>query len=387
MFMLVLTGCWDRREINELSLVTGLALEQSDDEEAFSLTIEVLNASEMDPDLAEGLTPTITYQLKGLTMGELLTKMNLGITRELDFSHARTLIVDEEIAREGIAKFIQFLEKSGYFRTDFQIIVAKGVKASQIITTTYPIPKVPSLKIFEQLMTIRDTWGGFPQSDLNQFVYDLTQTGREPVVGALTIRGDATKGKNIDDNRELDLPAIIEYDGIAVFEKDRMIGYLSPEEARSYMWTQDVTETAVTVPCGEGYFSIQVYNAYTTIDTKFNNGLPEVTVDLIVEGDIYDNQCPNPLDDYNTYFNYEDILAKHIEEKIVATVTTVQEKFGVDIFGFGEHFNKQHHKEYKKYENQWNEKFKQLNVTANVEANLRRDGMRTKSFLTSKRKE
>ncbi|ARK31350.1 Spore germination protein B3 precursor [Halalkalibacter krulwichiae] len=314
--LLIVTGCWDRREINEISLVTGLALEVREDD-VFSLTIEVLNASEQDPQMSEGLTPTITYELKGLTMGELLAKMNMGITRDLSFSHARTLVVDEKVGKEGLSKFLQYLEKNGEFRTDFQIIVAKGVKASDIIATTYPIQKVPSMKMYEQFLTIQENWGGYPDTDLSDFIYEITSAGREPVAAAVTIRGDPTKGKNIDDNRELELGAIIEYDGLALFNKDKLVGFLSVEEARNFMWTQDISNTTVTAACGEeGYIAIQVYNSHTKVETNYENGVPSVALNIMIEGDIYDNQCSDGLDEVVTYNKYQKIMEEHLEVKI-----------------------------------------------------------------------
>jgi spore germination protein KC len=377
----VLTSCWDRTEINEVTLVTGLALEKSEDE-AFSLTIEAINASELDPQMSEGLTPTITYELKGLSMAELLVKMNIGITRKLNFSHARTLIIDEKVGKEGVSKFLQFLEKSGEFRNDFQIIVARGVRAKDIITTTYPIQKVPSMKMYEQFQTIQENWGGYPDTDLTDFVYGLTSPGREPVAAAVTIKGNPEKGSNIDNNKELELDALIEYDGMALFQKDKLVGFLSAEETRNYMWTQDLNQTTTTARCGEeGFFALQIFNSHTKVETDMKNGIPMITVRIIIEGDIHDNQCPDGLDDIKTYEKYQKIMEAHIKKKLTTTIKKVQKEFGVDIFGFGEHLRRQHYKEFKKHVDDWNEEFKKAEVTVEATVYLRRDGMRTKSFI------
>ncbi|KHF40409.1 Ger(x)C family spore germination protein [Halalkalibacter okhensis] len=379
--LVVLTGCWDRKELDRVSLVTGLALEISEDD-AFSLTIEAINASELNDQMSEGMTPTITYELQGLTMAELLKKMNMGITRELNFSHTRTLIVDEKVAKEGLSKFLHFLEKGGQFRNDFQIIVARGVKATDIITTTYPIEKVPSMKMYEQFTTIEENWGGYPQSALTDFVFALTSPGRHPVAAAVTIRGDPSKGHNVDDNRELDLNALIEYDGMAMFHKDRLVGFLSVEETRNYMWTQDLDQTTATAPCGElGYFALQVYNSHTKVTANYEKGVPNFTVRIIIEGDIHDNQCADGLDEISTYEKYQKLMKEQLEEKVKSTITLVQEKYGVDVFGFGEHLSKQQYKKFKELKDNWDEEFKRAKINVDATVYIRRDGMRTKSFI------
>ncbi|MDT8860661.1 Ger(x)C family spore germination protein [Alkalihalobacillus sp. MEB130] len=377
----IATGCWDRKELDQVSLVTGLALEISEDD-AFSLTIEAINASELNAQTAEGLAPTITYELKGLTMAELLNKMNMGITRELNFSHTRTLIVDEKVAEEGISKFLQFLEKSGQFRNDFQIIVAKGVKATDIITTTYPIQKVPSMKMYEQFTTIEETWGGYPQSALTDFVFSLTSEGRHPVSAAVTVKGKPEEGHNVDDNKDLDLDAVLEYSGMAMFHNDRLVGFLSVEETRNYMWTQDINRTTATAPCGEdGYFALQIYNSHTKVDASFENDVPKFTVRVIIEGDIHDNQCAHGLDEISTYENYQKIMEEHLEEKLTKTITSVQENHGVDVFGFGEHLSKQQYKKFKEHVDDWDEEFSHAVIDVVASVYIRRDGMRTKSFI------
>ncbi|WP_332631551.1 Ger(x)C family spore germination protein [Halalkalibacter flavus] len=379
--IVILSGCWDRKELDQVSLVTGLALEVSDDE-AFSLTIEAINASELNDQTAEGMTPTITYELKGLTMAELLNKMNLGITRELNFSHTRTLIIDEKVAKEGISRFLQFLEKSGQFRNDFQIIVARGVRAKDIITTTYPIQKVPSLKMYEQFRTIKDNWGGYPDSALTDFVFALTSPGRHPVAAAVTIRGNPNEGRNVDDNRELDLNAVIEYDGMAMFHKDRLVGFLSAEDTRNYMWTQDIDQTTATADCGEdGFFALQVYNSHTKVTANYDGDAPAFTLRIIIEGDIHDNQCPDSLGEISTYERYQSIMEDHLEQKLTTTITNVQNKYGVDVFGFGEHLSKQQYKKFKEHKDDWDEEFKKAKISVNAKVYIRRDGMRTKSFI------
>ncbi|GAE24508.1 spore germination protein GerKC [Halalkalibacter wakoensis JCM 9140] len=381
LLLLLVSGCWDRKELDDVSLVTGLALEQSEDK-AFSLTIEAINASELSERTAEGLAPTITYELKGLTMAELLTKMNMGITRELNFSHTRTLIVDEKVAEEGISRFLQFLEKSGQFRNDFQILVSKGVPATDIITTTYPIQKVPSMKMYEQFSTIQENWGGYPDSNLTDFVFALTSPGRHPVAAAVTIEGNEEEGHHIDDNKEIDLDAIIVFDGLALFHKDQLIGFLDVEQSRNFMWTQDLDRTTATASCGEdGYFAVQIYNSNSKVEASYENDVPSFKLRVIIEGDIHDNQCPDGLDEIATYEKYQKIMEEHLEEKIKKSIEDIQEKYGVDIFGFGEHLSKQQYKKFKEHKDDWDAEFAKAEFSVEASVYIRRDGMRTKSFI------
>lgn len=382
LLFLLLTGCWDRRELDNIAIVSGMAIEQGEDK-AFTLTVEAINASELNPSLSKGLAPTITFTLSGLTMGELLNKMNIEGTRELNFSHARTLVIDEKLAREeGVSRFLQFLEKSGQVRNDFQIIIAKDVSAKDLITTTYPVQKVPSMKMFQQFETLREQWGGVPESTLTDFVLSLTSPGKQPIIAAATIQGNPQKGKKVENNTELELPAMITYEGIALFKKDRLVGFLPVEEARNVLWIRDLNRTTVSAPCGEdGYFALRVFNSHSTIDTSYEGNIPKVNVKLVVEGDVFDIQCANPLDSTDTYTSYESTMENHLETKLTKTINKVREEFGIDIFGFGEKMSKQHYKQFKEYKDHWDEQFVNADITVEASVYIRRDGMRTKSFI------
>ncbi|WP_062046756.1 hypothetical protein [Bacillus sp. JCM 19034] len=155
-----LAGCWDRKEINEVSIVSGITLEKETSGD-ITLTVEVVNSPELSQQ-AEGFTPVITYSDTGKTMSELLNKMNKGLARNLVFSHLQTVIIDENLAREGIGPYLQYIEKDARFRSDFILLVSKGVKASDVVKTAYPVHKVPSLKLFNQFETVKERWGDFP---------------------------------------------------------------------------------------------------------------------------------------------------------------------------------------------------------------------------------
>jgi hypothetical protein len=76
--VMVLSGCWDHREIAEITVVVGMAVDKDDDDK-FILTVEGINAKELSDKTASGFAPSIVFSLKGDTLAELSQKMNIGI--------------------------------------------------------------------------------------------------------------------------------------------------------------------------------------------------------------------------------------------------------------------------------------------------------------------
>lgn len=147
--LLMLSGCWDRIELNDVSIVTGLAVDKGK-ERKFMMTVELINASQFSKNSGGQSAPVTTFSLEGDTVAELLQQMNFGVARRLIFSHTRVLYISEEIAREGMIEFLDFLDRSGEFRNDFNIVVTRGSDARKYTTISYPVQKVPSLKLHKQ---------------------------------------------------------------------------------------------------------------------------------------------------------------------------------------------------------------------------------------------
>ncbi|EFV75660.1 hypothetical protein HMPREF1013_04155 [Bacillus sp. 2_A_57_CT2] len=155
---ILLSGCWDQRELSEITVVTGMAVDKGENDK-YILTVEGINATELNNRTASGNAPSIVYSAEGNTLAELTYRVNEGISRHLIYSHMRTLIIGEELAKEGIIDFIDFLERNREIRDDFNILIARGGKGSDVLKVTYQFQKSTSLKLHTQLDTMMKDWG------------------------------------------------------------------------------------------------------------------------------------------------------------------------------------------------------------------------------------
>jgi spore germination protein KC len=64
-----------------------------------------------------------------------------------------------------------------------------------------------------------------------------------------------------------------------------------------------------------------------------------------------------------------------MEREIEKTVFAVQEKYGSDIFGFGEEIHRANPKVWKKLKGNWNKEFANVEFKANAHIRIRRTGM------------
>ena len=375
---LFLTGCWDQRELSTITIVTGMAIDKGKNEK-FKLTIESINETELYDQTATGNSPSVLFSLEGETIAELAYKMNIGFSKNVIYSHMRTLVVSKAIAESGMMEFLDTFERSRELRDDFDVILAKEGEAADILQVVYTFQKSSSLKIMSQLESATKGWGSTPNVKVKDLISALTSPGRQPVMTAVRIQGKPKKGESVDNMKKTRPDAIVVIDSMALFKGEKLVGFLSVEDTRNYLWTQNQIEnTSISVPCGENQFAaIRITDSKTKVKGRIKNGKPKIGVDIVMEGAIYGSTCKGHMDDPKTYKKLDELTNQYVREKVSKTIQTVQDDYGVDIFGFGEVVYRQDYKQFKKVADHWDEAFKDAEIDVSVDTMIRRAGLRT----------
>jgi spore germination protein KC len=379
--LLLLTGCWDQRELTDLSVVTGMAVDKGE-KGRYKLTVEVINTVELNSKTAGGNSPSVVYSLEGDTIEELSRKMNIAFSRNLLYSHMRVFVISKDIASDGMMGFLDPFERSREFRDDFDIILAKEGEAADILQVVDTIHKSSSLKLMTQLEIASEAWGSTPAVQINDFISALTSPGRQPIMSAVKIQGEPKKGESVDNMKKAHPDAIVVIDSMALFNKDKLVGFLSVEDTRNYLWTQNQLKTTIlTVPCKDEFATVRITDSVTKLKGTIKNGKPKIKVDIIIEGFFAGSGCEGSLDDPDTYKKVQKFTNQYVKQHVLETIKTVQKDYKVDIFGFGEVVARQDHKNFKKVQDHWDEAFQDAEIDVTVDTNLRRAGIRTKGVF------
>lgn len=380
--IIITAGCWDQHEINEVSIVTGMAIDTGTDDK-YKLTVELLNPTGLDPNLAGEEAASIIFVLEGDSIAELQDKMNVGFTRKLIYSHLRTLIFSTDIGREELLNFFDFLERDREIRNDFNLLIVDNAEAGDVLKITYPIQRASSLKLHTQLETMIHEWGGQPDIRLKDFISALVSPGREPIAVMVKVEGSPQIGKTFENRQLVDPKAWVVIDGLSIFKGTQYQGVLPIKHTRNYLLLDNkLSNTTLTVPCNEQLNStLRVHDTTTQIKAFYHNGQPHVQVYIEIEGRINQSECGGDFSKIETYLDYEKKFANAIKEELATTISILQEDYKADIFGFGEQMERQDYRNFKKVKEHWNEEFARAVIDVNVNVRVRRAGLTTKSFL------
>ncbi|HUC92186.1 MAG TPA: Ger(x)C family spore germination protein [Paenibacillus sp.] len=373
------SGCWDRRELNDISIVTGIAIDKGKNTK-YRMSIEIVNVANMNPKQGGNSAPSVVYSLEGNSLSELSRKMNFGVSRSLVYSHMRTVIISEDIARSGTMAFLEYMNRDREIRNDFNLLVARGSKARDVLTITYPFQKVATLKIHKQLQTLNEEWGGDPNIRMNHVIEAYRSEGRQPVMTLVEIHGSKSKPEQ---NVKSVTPTMVTPVGLAVFKQLKMVGMMNTEDSRSYLWTQDkLKTTSLTVPeSGHTFFDVRILHSQTQIKTNYDGRRPRIQVLINMEGILEGLQSRMNLDEVDTFERLQNKVNRAVERKVLSTIRKAQTEYRSDIFGFGDVMYRQHPAQFKKVSKDWDDEFARADVEVHANMVIVRTGTVRNPFL------
>jgi spore germination protein KC len=381
--LFLLAGCWDLVELNELSVVGGMAVDAGEDQK-YKITVESINAAELGPQKSGGTAPAALYSVEGDNISEIVKKFNIGLSRKLIFSHMRVIVISEEVAEKGIDELLDFLVRNREIRNDFNIIVAKGSEAKDVLSITYQLQKVSSLKLNAQLNALKKEWGGDPGVRLQDVQNAIQSQARDAIMESVKIKGEPDKGEKMTNMQTVLPDAMVEAEGAAIFRGDRLVGYLSISDVRNYsMITDNIRTTVYTVPCGEeedGELGIRVYVIKVKSKVQMKEDRPLIDIKLVTDSYLESSSCKGDLSKLSLYKEYEQKISAFIERELTETIEKTQEE-EADVFGFGEKLGIAEPQKFEEIKQEWGEYFKEAEVRVKVRTRLRRAGLEKESFV------
>ena len=373
--LIVSTGCWNRRELNDLAIELAMGIDKYGDQ--YRLTSQVVDPGEVAARAGGGArTPVITYQATADNPFEARRKMTTISPRKIYASHIRVVVISEKLARKGISGILDYLSRDHEHRTDFFIVVAKGTSAENALKILTPLEKIPANKLFSSLDTSEKTWAPTVGVTLDELISDIVSKGKQPVLTGLQVKGNQEIGESKENVEKLGTPSQLQYSGIGVFKEDKLIGWLNEKESKGYNYiTDNVKSTVGHVTCPNGgEIALEVMNSNTNVKGKVKHGNPQIDIDTNLELNVGTVDCKIDLMNTKTIAELEKRVGQKTKSTIEQAINAVQEKYQVDIFGFGEVIRRSDSTYWKKVKNNWDEEFVDLPVHVKTNVKIRRVG-------------
>jgi len=366
MSCLLLTGCWDRDELNEIALVRGIGIDILDNGQ-IEVSVEISVPKDPSGNETEGtalgsggITLPIVRTGRGVTIPDALEKLQKVIPRKIFWGHAEVIIINENLAKTGLRDKMDYFMRDPRFRLHAYVFVTKG-KAKDM------------LGLETSLYSPSEVLTGFSEGKVMLHVtlinlLDMLNSG-DAAIPMIKKVPPQKKSKP-----EQTIPFIVQS---AIFKNDKMVGTISDKLTRGVKWIQnDIEESQVTVYSkkGNGYISMTLLRAEMKFVPVIKDEKWKMIIKARTDDDINLNESQLNLKDPKNI----EIIEKELEKKLTArlqnTLDKVQKEYKADVFGFGEAFHRKYPKQWKESKDHWDEMYPNLEVELDIHANVLRTG-------------
>ncbi|WP_336765462.1 Ger(x)C family spore germination protein [Paenibacillus sp. USHLN196] len=378
----LLTGCWDRHELNELGIMLGLGVDKDGDKVKVSAQVVVPNEVSSKSGGGNG-TPVTQYQASADTLFEAIQKLTESSPRRIFMSHVRVLIFGEEYARkDGIYDVVEALMREPTARPDYYVMVARNTTASKILDVLTPLDNIPAEKLFNSLDLSYKTWSPTTTVTGDQLMDYLLTPGIQPVITGVEVIGNQDKSGNKENIATIKSPSSLHTTGLSLFKKDKLIGWLTEDESKGYNYIRDnVTSTVNHLPCRkDGNVTFKALRTTTKRKAKIVGGQPVINIKLKNVSSIGAVECGIKIGSMKTIRELEKDSEEYLVELMQNSVNSVRRKYHTDIFGFGQEVYHADPKLFKKMEKDWDKYFENLDVRYEANVQIKRVGTLDDSF-------
>ncbi|MFC4075517.1 Ger(x)C family spore germination protein [Salinithrix halophila] len=378
----LLTGCWNRREIDELAIVLAAGIDKTEKGQ-YRFSLQFVNPSEVAGEATGRSSSVTTYADNGYSLFEALRAASQISPRRLYVGSTQVLVISEEVAKEGIEEIFDLLHRDPEFQTSLKILVARGISAEDLLSTATSLEKVPASKLTRTLQITEKVWAESIANTTHDIVGDLVSEGKDPVISGVRVTGDPGKGRKEPENtKEIIPPAKIKFAGLALFRKDRFKGWADYKQARGILWGRDkIRNPPVSIGCKKEKYkiSIETVRSKTRIHTELVHGKPKVRMVIRPVARVTELICLIDLDNPENIHQLEKRYAKVIRNEVKAALRFTQKK-KLDVFGFGDAFSRSNNEWWKTVKDKWPSYYSRLDVQVDIVPSIRRTGLRGKPF-------
>ena len=364
------SGCWDRKELETLAIVSGIGIDLAQDGENYQVTFQIIRPDAVlggDGSAGGGgggsaQKPFWALKAEGETIFAAIRKATFESSRRLFLSHNEVVIINEEVAQKGILPVIDFLIRDAEPRLSQWLLVTPD-QAGEVLQIENKLEKIPAAGIALQMQNYFAT-SKVRAVSLHEFAAQLLEKTTANTVPVITIiETDGEKGLRLERT--------------AVFKEDKLAGYLDQKATRGLLWVLGEVRGGIIVldlPETGGKVGIEISGATAKISAAVKERPLKLLVEINLEAILGEKTIKQNLVSPEKISFLEKLTEEAINSEVEAALIQARQ-LGADIFGFGAYLHRHHPKEWKGLQHEWERHFRQLEVAIKAKATILEVGL------------
>jgi Ger(x)C family germination protein len=246
-FITLFSGCWDWVELNDITIVSGISLDEAKEPDKIRLTAQVIRPAALGGEGDTGGTAggeggggggaeaqaARILTTTGETVFQAIRDLSTQASHKLFLSHTHVVVISREAAEKGIYRFIDFFARDPEPRPNIRLLISEG-EAGEIMRHPSGVESIPALGLYSATKT----------AALNALSPDVTMQDASMRLASETTELIAPLTKLYQEKgTDGEKKTRVDVAGTAVFRGDKMVGTLNQKETRGLHWILDEVKT------------------------------------------------------------------------------------------------------------------------------------------------
>ncbi|PWK15690.1 Ger(x)C family spore germination protein [Tumebacillus permanentifrigoris] len=374
MVPVVLSGCWDRREINDVAFVLASGFDKEKDQ--YRVSVQVPLPSQLGGiggsgggGGTSGDKSWYVESMTGSTIREANEKQQRSLSRQLYFAHRRVLLIGDEAAREGVKEYLDILARVPQNRLGTFVLITKG-ETRDVMNAEESIEQTPA----EMMRELAQNTMRKPRT-AKHFIETLLSDGIDPYAPAIqVVKTQSGSGKE---------KTTIKVIGLAVFSKGKLQGILNPEESQGALIAMNqAVQPMINLPApkGEGQLSILLGETNVNIKPALEGDKIKMRIVVRGKGSLIENTSAYDVTAGHNMEDTEKRLDESLKQSLQKSIDMLRMKLHADPIGFGDIVYRKFPNEWQTMKKDWQSHYEVMQVEIIPEIHIVHTGAITQPF-------
>ncbi|WP_078412037.1 Ger(x)C family spore germination protein [Priestia abyssalis] len=377
LLLLSMTGCWSSKEIEEVGLAAGLALDKGEEStiekelkeqgggypkrDIITVTYQFVNPQAEDKESSSGGAQQKSYtnvSETGDSVHQITREVSLRREGPLFSPHLKVIVIGEDLARTySLEPLLNQFIRDNEIRPSCLVFISKG-QARKVMESKEP-GEVPSFR----LVGIVDN--------------EYRTTRILPSVSLAKLEGKMQSGSSFLLQNIISANGEVKFAGAAVIKgkTKKLNGFLDEAELDGITWITGKGKGGLVKSFDEKTGQLVVYE----IKSMKSRIIPHVhgnkisfDVDIESEGRLSENWAVSEAAFENEFLKRVEKAAEQEVKGLVKNVTEkMQKEYEADVAGFGNRLRIEHPKVWEKVKKDWDETFSEVPIKYNVKLTIK----------------
>ena len=361
--LLLLSGCWNKTELNETVIVSGTGIDMDEDGK-IKIAVQIIQPTRVKKKESSAF---VVFTSKGESVFEAINNFTSVFGRKLVFNHLKIIIIGPNIADTDLQSVLDYFLRDGESRLRASVFYADQ-PVEEILKAQSPFEPITAIRIQKEIEINDELLGYAPLVRLYEFERKMLVS--DGATFAPIIRKVLNEGY-----------PLISIHSIAVFNHGKKVGSLNKKETRGVLWLTNRVKGGsiiVSLPLASGAadkkekVTLKILTAKSDLKPTVKGG--RVTIQAKIETTMN-------IADVEGYLAINESEIKEIEKKAEQVIKEEinsslikNKKWQADIYCLNQLVHQQYPDFWQENRDNWGDLFAEMDLKIEVEAKIRNSG-------------